>query len=438
MQSISHDRREFIAKSFCLAGAAGLGAFDLLAVAAQAQTPPRPIRRSERYDDSFITERKPFKWPGNNTLAVWFAPNVEVWQYDSAFGVGISPNPTNYVPDVFNYAWREYGIRVGLWRIADVFDAAGVKATVALNSQVCDVFPKAIEEMKKRGWEFMGHGATNSNTLAGLAPEQERDTIRAVLKTIEQATGKRPRGWLGPGLIETHNTLDILAEEGVQYCGDWNNDDQPYPMKVKSGKMFSIPYCNEINDIPLFIRKGYTGEQYLRSMIDQFDALHADSSKQPRVMGVPLHPMIIGQPLRIKYLERAISHMKERQGVGSPPAAKSSTPTTDPAVAWRDALTMAARSSRICSRNEAPLERAAPDLANRALDAVLRAARLEVAGPSNLAQWIRPSDLGDRPKSQAARPVIRPPIRRAYPAEVCPPARRTFSSGQPDHRPAAE
>ena len=267
---------------------------------------PSPLRRRPRRGrsaarsattTSFITERKPFKWPGNNTLAVWFAPNVEVWHYDSAFGVGISPNPTNYVPDVFNYAWREYGMRVGLWRLADVFDAAGVKATVALNSQVCDVFPKAIEEMKKRGWEFMGHGTTNSNTLAGLAPEQERETIRGVLKTIEQATGKRPRGWLGPGLIETYNTLDILAEEGVNYCGDWNNDDQPYPMKVKSGKMFSIPYCNEINDIPLFIRKGYTGEQYLRSVIDQFDTLHADSGKQPRVMGVPLHPMIIGQPL---------------------------------------------------------------------------------------------------------------------------------------------
>jgi allantoinase len=219
------------------------------------------------------------------------------------------------VPDVFNYAWREYGMRVGLWRLADVFDAAGVKATVALNSQVCEVFPKAIEEMKKRGWEFMGHGTTNSKTLAGLPPDQERETIRGVLNTIERATGKRPRGWLGPGLVETYNTLDILAEEGVNYCGDWNNDDQPYALKVKSGKMFSIPYCNEINDIPLFLRKGYTGEQYLRSVIDQFDALHADSGKQPRVMGVPLHPMIIGQPLRIKYLERAIAHMKERQGV---------------------------------------------------------------------------------------------------------------------------
>jgi allantoinase len=315
MTFTGHDRRQFIGRTLSLSLAAGVAAAGPRVAGAQAPTPPRPIRRSERYDDSFITGRKAFKWPGNNTIAVWFAPNVEVWHYDSAFGVGITPNPSNYVPDVFNYAWREYGMRVGLWRLADVLDEAGVKATVALNSQVCEVFPKAIEEMKKRSWEFMGHGATNSMTLAGLPPEQERDTIRGILGTIEQATGKRPRGWLGAGLIETYNTLDILAEEGVNYCGDWNNDDQPYPMKVKSGKMFAIPYCNEINDIPLYIRKGYTGEQYLRSVIDQFDGLYADSRKQPRVMGVPLHPMISGQPLRIKYLQRAIEHMKEFEGV---------------------------------------------------------------------------------------------------------------------------
>ena len=275
-----HDRRDFIAKGLFLAAVAGLGGPGLRPTAARAQTAPRPIRRSERYDDSFIAERKPYRWPGNNTLAVWFAPNVEVWHYDSAVGIGITPNPTNHVPDVFNYAWREYGMRVGLWRIADVFDEAGVNATVALNAQVCDVYPKAIEEMKRRGWEFMGHGTTNSTTLAGLNLEQERETIRGVLRTIEQATGKPPRGWLGAGLVETHNTLDLLAEEGVNYCGDWNNDDQPYPMKVKSGKMFAIPYCNEINDIPLYIRKGYTGEQYLRSVVDQFDALYADSRSQ--------------------------------------------------------------------------------------------------------------------------------------------------------------
>jgi allantoinase len=284
-------------------------------VVAYAQTIGKPMRRADRYEDTFIFERKPFAWPGNKTLAVWIAPNVEAWHYDSPAGTGVSPNVGNIVPDVINYAWREYGMRVGLWRIADVLDAAGVKASVALNSAVCETFPKAIDEMKKRGWEFMGHGITNSESLAGLNLEKEREVIQNVLKTIEQSTGRRPRGWLGVGLTETNNTLDILAEEGVNFCGDWNNDDQPYPMKVKKGKLFSIPYCMEINDIPLFIRKGYTGEQYYRSVVDQFDTLYADSKKQPRVMGIPLHPMIIGQPLRIKYLQRAIAHIKKHDRV---------------------------------------------------------------------------------------------------------------------------
>jgi peptidoglycan/xylan/chitin deacetylase (PgdA/CDA1 family) len=206
-------------------------------------------------------------------------------------------------------------MRVGLWRIADVLDSAGIKATIALNALVCEHYPKAMEEMKKRGWEFMGHGTTNSESLAGLSPEKEKETIRTILKTIEQSTERKPRGWLGSGLAETYNTLDILAEEGVIYCGDWNNDDQPYPMKVKAGKMFSIPYCMEINDIPLYIRKGYTGEQYYRSVMDQFETLYADSEKQPRVMGIPLHPMISGQPLRIKYLQRVIAEIKNHERV---------------------------------------------------------------------------------------------------------------------------
>jgi allantoinase len=308
-------RRDFLKQGLLLAGTAGVLASGLVPKAAFAQTQGNSVRRADRYEDSFIFERKPFKWPGNKTLAVWIAPNVEIWHYDSPAGTGVSPNVRNIVPDVINYAWREYGMRVGLWRIADTLDAAGVKATVALNSAVTEAHPKALQEMKKRGWEFMGHGITNSENLAGLNLEKERELIQTVLKTIEQATGQRPRGWLGSGLAETYNTLDILAEEGVIYCGDWNNDDQPYPMKVKKGRMFSIPYCMEINDIPLFIRKGYTGEQYFRSVVDQFDTLYADSAKQPRVMGIPLHPMIVGQPLRIKYLQRALAHMKKHDRV---------------------------------------------------------------------------------------------------------------------------
>ena len=309
-----NNRRDFLRRGLTWAGtAAALAALAPRTAFARAQG--GSVRRADRYDDSFIFERKPFTWPGNATLAVWIVPNVEVWRYDSPAGQAISPNDRNIVPDVINYAWREYGLRVGLWRIADILDAAGVKATVALNSAVTETHPKAVDEMRRRGWEFMGHGVTNSENLAGLNPDKERALIQTVLKTIEQATGRRPRGWLGPGLAETHNTLDILAEEGVNYTGDWNSDDQPYPMKVRKGRMFSVPYCMEINDIPLFIRKGYTGEQYLQSVVDQFDTLYADSTTQPRVLGLPLHPMIIGQPLRSKYLERALAHMKRHERV---------------------------------------------------------------------------------------------------------------------------
>src|SRR5258708_11078781 len=234
------NRRRFLSSAAALGvglvarpGSAGFLTAGLAPIVARAQTGGGPVRRSNRYEDTIISERKPFVWPGNKTLAVWVAPNVEGWNDDSPDGQAVSPNLGKIVPDVVSYAWREYGRRVGLWRIADVLDAAGVKATIALNSLVCEHYPKAMDEMKKRGWEFMGQGTTNSVSLAGLSAEKERETIRTILKTIEQSTGHRPRGWLGSGLAETYNTLDILAEEGVIYCGDWNNDDEPYPMNVK-------------------------------------------------------------------------------------------------------------------------------------------------------------------------------------------------------------
>jgi len=149
------NRRDFLGRSWGLAGAAGLLSASRFPGALRTQAQDRrsdAIRRPQRYDDSFIFERKPFTWPGGKTLALWIIPNVEVWQFDSPAGAAISPNTTNRVPDVINYSWRDYGIRVGLWRIADVLDAAGVRATVALNAMVCDVFPKAVEEMKRRGW----------------------------------------------------------------------------------------------------------------------------------------------------------------------------------------------------------------------------------------------------------------------------------------------
>lgn len=306
-------RRDVLKQGLALAGVA---ASALIPRSAPAQTSSSPLRRADRYEDTYIFERKPFKWPGGKGLAIWLAPAVEVWSVDKAgSGPNVRPNPSNYSPDVMNYSWREYGIRVGLWRMADVFDEAGVKATVLLNSKVCEIFPKAVQEMNRRGWEFVAHGTTNSETLAGLNADREREVIREVANTIEQATGKRPRGWLGAGLVETHNTLDILADEGFTYCGDWGNDDQPYPMKVKRGKLYSLPYTIDLNDGQLFARKGYTGDEYYRSVMDHFETLLSESERQPRVVGLGLHPMLTGQPLRINALRRVIVELKNREGV---------------------------------------------------------------------------------------------------------------------------
>ncbi len=311
---ISH-RREFIQKGLFLAGTAGLLASGLAPVASHAQT-FGPMRRANRYDDTFINERKPFSWPGGKTLAVWIAPNVEVWHYDLAVGTGISPNPTNRVPDVVNYAWREYGMRVGLWRLADVLDGAGVKATVALNSQVCVEHPKVVDEMKKRGWEFMGHGTTNSESLAGLSPEKEKEVIAHVLKTIAAATGARPRGWLGTGL-----TADLQhprhPRRGRRDLLRRLEQRRPaLPHESQKRKDVRNPLLHGDQRHPAVHPQGL----HRRTVLPLGDGsvrriAGGQRASTPRVMGIPLHPMIIGQPLRAKYLARALAEMKKHDKV---------------------------------------------------------------------------------------------------------------------------
>lgn len=304
------NRRGFLRTSARWSAAAGVVALSSRVIS--AQSPTGAVRRPERYDeDVLFAERKPFTWPGGATLAVWLIPNVEIFLLDPGAGTtGSTPGDQ----DVLNYTWREYGMRVGLWRLADAMDALGVRGTVALNAAVCEVFPKAIEELDKRGWEMMGHNVTNSRTLRNAAPEQEKTIVQTTLQVIEQFTGKKVRGWLGSGLAETFDTLDVLAAAGVRYTGDWNNDDLPVRMKVKSGSMHGVPYGNEINDIRFF-QTGHTGDEYAQMLIDQFDVLYADSRTLPRVMGIPLHPFHVGQPLRIKYFSKALQHMKQRERV---------------------------------------------------------------------------------------------------------------------------
>ena len=199
------------------------------------------MRRSNRYEDTVHHRAQAVHLAGRQDARGLDRAQRGGVALRFAGGTGVSPNPSNRVPDVINYAWREYGMRVGLWRIADVLDAAGVKATVALNSQCLRDLSQGHGRNEEARLGVHGPWHHQQRKPAGLAPEKEKEVIRHVLKTIEQATGKQPRGWLGTGLTQTYNTLDILAEEGVTYCGDWNNDDQPYPMKVKSGKMYCDP-----------------------------------------------------------------------------------------------------------------------------------------------------------------------------------------------------
>ncbi len=294
------NRRDFLNRSLGIGATVGA----LAALGGKAFAQAAKVVRPDRYEENTLfMERKPFTWPGGKTLAVWIAPNVEV------FILGLPGGPVaSGDQDNLGYSWREYGMRIGLWRIADVMDEVEARATVALNAGVCDVWPRAIEEMDKRGWEMMGHGVTNSRNIRGLPLDKEKTLIHTTVSVIAQATGKKVRGWLGSGLTETFSTLDILGEVGIEYTGDWNNDDLPYPMKTKSGTIYALNYGNAINDTS-FYGKGHTGEEYYQMAANQFDTLYAESQKVPRVMGMPLHPYHTGEPSRIKYFQKTMQYI---------------------------------------------------------------------------------------------------------------------------------
>ena len=268
----------------------------------------------DRFPYSPIVDRPPLRWPNGARVAVWVIPNIEHFLFDRP-STSITTATIQCVPDVLNYSWRDFGARVGIWRLMEVMERFGIKGTVALNSDVCAHYPRIIEAGNKLGWEWMGHGSNNSILLNAQAEAEERALIRQVVETIASGTGKKPRGWLGPALTESHRTLDLLAENGIDYICDWVNDEQPYPMRVKSGTMLSIPYSIEINDIPVFLDQKKSGEDFYQLICDEFDGLYEDGAKSGRVMAIALHPFLIGHAHRSKYLANALAHIKARQEV---------------------------------------------------------------------------------------------------------------------------
>ena len=278
------------------------------------ELPTRNPQEQTRFPYSAIVDRKPLRWPNGARIAVWVIPNIEHFLFDRS-STSVTNATTNLVPDVLNYSWRDYGVRVGIWRLMDIMERYGIKGTVALNSDVCVHYPRIIEGGNHLGWEWMGHGTSNSILINRQTEEEERELIRDVVDTIQRGTGKRPRGWLSPALSESHRTLDLLAECGIEYVCNWVNDEQPYPMRVKTGSMISLPYSVEINDIPAFVDLKQSAETFGRMICDQFDVLYEDGAKTGRVMAICLHPFLIGHPYRSKYFAQALAHITSRQDV---------------------------------------------------------------------------------------------------------------------------
>ncbi len=257
-----------------------------------------------------INRRPKLSWPGGARLAVWVIPNIEIFPLNEPV-----PTGTGMAPDLINWAPRDYGARVGVFRIMEVLERHGVRGTVALNSEVCDDYPEIVEDAKALGWEFMGHNESNSRYLHLMEPEAERETVRRVFDRIEAATGARPRGWLSSGLQESWHTLDYLIDNGADYVADWINDDQPYRMDVDGRPICSIPYSGEINDLPAMIRMGRTAEEFETMIKRQFDVLYREGAESGRVMAICLHPFVIGMPHRIGALDGGLEYICAHEGV---------------------------------------------------------------------------------------------------------------------------
>lgn len=266
-------------------------------------------RKTGPYPYSPIVRRPKVRWPNGARVAVWVIPNIEYFALDELI-------TTTKIPDVPGFSVRDYGNRIGIFRIMDTLDRHGVRGTVALNADLIQHHPEIIEEGNKRGWEWMGHNESNTRYLNDMKEEDAVATIRRTVATITKGTGKAPKGWLSSGLHETWSTLDSLVDNGIEYSANWVNDDQPVAMTLDDGRrIYAIPYSTELNDKPAFEKRNMTSDQFEAMIRRQFDTLWREGETQARVMAICLHPYIIGMPHRIGALDNALSHIFAHEGV---------------------------------------------------------------------------------------------------------------------------
>jgi peptidoglycan/xylan/chitin deacetylase (PgdA/CDA1 family) len=256
----------------------------------------------DRAPYSAIVDRPPLKLPGTAKVVLWSIVNLEVWDIGRPMARQVLPAPTGVplLPDVPNWSWHEYGMRVGVWRFFKLYQRLGIRPTLSINARVCEDYERVAAEARSSGWEFMGH-VYDQMPIHKL--KDQRGIINRSMDILERFTGKRPIGWLGPGLTQTYETPELLVEAGVKYIGDWVWDDEPAEIATDKGLLVTLPYTVELNDIPMMMVQHHESPYWLTRCKDSLDRLHMEGAERAKIMAVAIHPYISGQPHRIRYLE---------------------------------------------------------------------------------------------------------------------------------------
>ncbi|MBP6850667.1 MAG: polysaccharide deacetylase family protein [Rhodoferax sp.] len=271
-----------------------------------------------RFAYQAIHQRSHYRWPGGAGLAVYLGFNIEHFAFGEGMGAAIGPASPQ--PDVLNYSWREYGNRVGAWRCLELFDSLGMPAAALVNTALYDHCPELVAACVARGDELVGHGHSNAERQSILDEPGERALLAQCRARMFSESGKAPAGWLSPWISESAVTSDLLAETGYTYTLNWCHDDQPLPMHTRSGQaLWAVPYPQELNDIPMIITRQMDAKDFAQMIIDQLDEMLRQTQapgSAPLVMGIALHPYIMGQPYRLLHLRRALAHVAAARDSG--------------------------------------------------------------------------------------------------------------------------
>ena len=269
----------------------------------------RVLSGHDRFPYRPITQRPDYSWPDGNRLAVYIGFNLEHFEFGAGLGAKLAPSNE---PDVLNHAWREYGNRVGAWRCLDLFAHLDIPIGALINTALYDHAPQLMAALRSRGDEIIGHGHTNADRQNTGSEDDERQLIAACTARITAMEGVAPRGWLSPWIAESATTPDLLQECGYDYTLNWCHDDQPMPMATRQGSLWAVPYPQELNDIPMLVARQLDMAPFAQMIEDQFDEMLRQSAEQPLVMGIALHPYLVGQPYRLKLLRQALQAIRRR------------------------------------------------------------------------------------------------------------------------------